>query len=269
MTSIHKLLNPIDIANLENSLIHAKGFPHFCIDNFLIDEFASEIESSFPTFDHAVQIGRSFNSHYEKKKVQITNLEEFPVPVRKLSNIFGDKKFISLLENATGIEPLLYDQDFIGGGMHMTNGGGRLDVHVDFNYIEEKKWYRRLNFLLYFNKNWEEEYGGYLELWDASVKNRIGYYAPKFNRLCGFVTSEISFHGVTPLRCPNDRVRKSFAIYYYTKDNTPDISDKHHSTIFVPRPTEWKRQLFCKPINDLTQALRTQIGRVKNKLTRY
>jgi len=48
MMKIHKLVNPIDLESLKNTLEHAKGFPHFCIDNFLVDDFASEIEASFP-----------------------------------------------------------------------------------------------------------------------------------------------------------------------------------------------------------------------------
>ena len=78
----------------------------------------------------------------------------------------------------------------------------------------------------------------------------------------------MSFHGVTPLSCPDNRERKSFAIYYYTKDKTPDIPVKHHSTMFVPRPTEWKRQHFYKPLNDLKEGLGKQFSRVKNKLAR-
>ena len=195
METISDLVNPIDKDELAKSLSQAPGFPHFCIDNFLVDDFANQIEASFPDFESALKIGRSFDAHHEKGKVQVTDTAEFPEPVKKLNELFGSEALIRLLEDVTGIQPIQYDMNLVGGGIHMTNGGGRLDVHVDFNYIKEKQWYRRLNLLLYFNRNWREEYGGYLELWDAGVKNRIGYFAPEFNRLCGFVTSEISFHG--------------------------------------------------------------------------
>lgn len=104
--------------------------------------------------------------------------------------------------------------------------------------MEDRKLHRRVNLLLYFNKNWKESYGGYFELWDENVKNRIANIEPKFNRLCVFLTSEKSFHGVTEISCPNDVVRQSFATYYYTKTPPKNWNGKVHSTIFKKRPNE-------------------------------
>lgn len=263
---MERYLNPIDPDELALNIQSAVGFPHFCIDNFLKEDFAEALEASFPPFSEAVSLGKSFNAHHEYQKVQINNVEKFPEPVKQLNDLFGDEEFINFLSKATGIDDLLYDKNLGGGGMHMTNGGGRLDVHVDFNLIKEQEWYRRLNILLYFNKDWKEEYGGYLDLWDKDVKNRIGYFDPRFNRLCGFVTSEISFHGVTPVTCPTDRVRKSFATYYYTEAKASNIADEYHSTIFVPRPNEKARHLFLKPVSDMKLGINRQVKRIVNKI---
>ena len=43
--------------------------------------------------------------------------------------------------------------------MHLTGPGGRLDVHVDFNFLPERKLHRRLNLLFYLNPVWEEASG--------------------------------------------------------------------------------------------------------------
>ena len=51
MNTIHKLVNPIDVESLKHALDHAVSFPHFCIDNFLVADFANEIEASFPDFN--------------------------------------------------------------------------------------------------------------------------------------------------------------------------------------------------------------------------
>ena len=48
---------------------------------------------------------------------------------------------------------------------------GHLDVHVDFNYIEDRKLFRRMNILVYFNKDWQDEWGGNIELWDEDVRD--------------------------------------------------------------------------------------------------
>lgn len=137
------------------------------------------------------------------------------------------------------------------GGIHEANTGGHLDVHVDFNYVEEKQYHRLLNILIYFNKDWKEEYGGYLDIWDKDVKKCYAAFEPRFNRACGFLTSEISFHGVTPLTCPLEVMRRSFATYYYTKEAPEDWSGDMHSTIFKARPDEWVKENISMPYEKL------------------
>ncbi|MDX1914800.1 MAG: hypothetical protein SFU55_04380 [Methylophilus sp.] len=48
------------------------------------------------------------------------------------------------------------------------------------------------NRLIYFNKDWNEEYGGYLDVWNKEVTELCGYFAPSFNRACGFVQASIA-----------------------------------------------------------------------------
>jgi hypothetical protein len=54
-----------------------------------------------------------------------------------------------------------------------------------------------------------------------------------------FATSEKSYHGhPDPVTCPEDRTRKSIALYYYTKDRPEDEAVDQHSTTFIKRPTD-------------------------------
>ena len=82
------------------------------------------------------------------------------------------------LETITGIPKLLADATFEGGGMHVTGPGGRLDVHVDFNYSHDIKQHRRLNILVYLNPDWKEEWGGQIELWDRNVSQCHHSFSP-------------------------------------------------------------------------------------------
>jgi hypothetical protein len=134
---------------------------------------------------------------------------------------------------------------------------------VDFNYNEELGLHRRVNILIYFNKDWHEDYGGYLDLWDKDVKHCLGSYAPVFNRAAGFTTNEISWHGVTPITCPVDRLRKSFAVYYYTKEAPPGWDGVVHSTIFKARPKEFWKGKFAMPAEKFSKATRGLIRTVK------
>jgi len=46
-----------------------------------------------------------------------------------------------------------------------------------------------------------------------------------------FETNEVSFHGVTAVKCPEGRARKSFAAYYYTKEAPAHWTGEAHSTM--------------------------------------
>ena len=86
------------------------------------------------------------------------------------------------------------------------------------------------------NKNWSDNYEGFLELWDLSggKMDLIGKFAPLLNRCVIFETSEISFHGhPKPLNTPEGVSRKSIATYYYTKDRPENEIAAEHNTIYV------------------------------------
>ncbi|MEQ8423791.1 MAG: 2OG-Fe(II) oxygenase, partial [Cyclobacteriaceae bacterium] len=123
---------------------------------------------------------------------------------------------------------------FFGGGLHQSTHGAFLDVHVDFNIHPETGFHRRLNLILYFNKNWKPEYEGKLELWDMTKKTRLENYSPNFNRCVIFETNEYSYHGhPKPLNTPPGTTRKSMALYYYTKDRSANEIVASHNTRYV------------------------------------
>jgi Rps23 Pro-64 3,4-dihydroxylase Tpa1-like proline 4-hydroxylase len=261
-----ELINPIDRQEFRSRISNSVPFPHICVDNFLDEAFANEIYNAFPSFHEARGMGKEFDSVNEKLKIQITNSSLFAPPIARLNQLLASKEFVEWMSEAFDVPNVLADPDLVGGGIHETNAGGRLDVHVDFNYVERKRLHRRLNILIYFNKGWSEDYGGYLELWDKDVKNRVGYFAPVFNRFCAFATSDISFHGVTPLTCPSNVVRRSFATYYYTKEAPAGWDGKVHSTIFKARPEEWMRGNVLMPVEASLMNARQGLGKVKQKL---
>lgn len=261
---MNDLINPIDKEEFRQKFFSSKGFPHFCIDNFLDEDFANSIYESFPSYQEAQNLGREFSAVNEKRKIQITDSSKFPAAIKKLNDVLASKEYLDMWSDLTGVNNLLADENLVGGGIHETNEGGHLDVHVDFNYNEEKKAYRRLNILIYFNKDWKEEYGGYLDIWNSDVTKRYGYFEPRFNRACGFLTSDISFHGVTPLTCPTGVVRKSFATYYYTEEKPDDWVGEKHSTIFRARPDEWSKANIFMPYQQIKSRTRKNVKAFKS-----
>ena len=123
--------------------------------------------------------------------------------------------------------------------MHRIQPGGKLAVHVDFNKYKRLGLERRLNVLVYLNEDWQESYGGHFELWNKDMTESVVKILPIFNRMAMFSTTEISWHGhPDPLTCPEDRSRRSIALYYYTmgRDDGYDVAE--HTTIFTGRPEE-------------------------------
>jgi hypothetical protein len=249
------IIKPIDRELLRAQVRQSKPVPNFKIDNFLDDEFALRVVTAFPSYDEALKVGRSFAAVNEFKKVQVTNASLFAEPIAQLNLALASPEFLDLLSYVFDIPNLLADNQLVGGGIHETGARGYLDVHIDFNYIKERQLHRRLNILIYFNKDWKEEWGGNIELWDEHVKVCHHSFSPVFNRCVVFVTNEISYHGVTAVNCPPDQMRKSFAAYYYTKEAPIGWTGDSHSTIFKARPNERLKGRVLMPLESVSRKM--------------
>ena len=241
------MLQTFDREVLRAEFAAAKPYPHVKIDNFIDSKKAAEIAAAYPTFDVALSHGKTFTTVNERKKVQISDSKLFPKPVTELNDLLASPSFLADLAYITGLPNVLADEQLVGGGIHVTGPGGRLDVHVDFNYIEERKLPRRLNLLLYLNPAWEEGWGGHFQLWDKDVQHCEAAFSPIFNRCVIFETSDISYHGVVPVSISAPTPRKSFATYYYTKEAPAHWTGVSHSTIFKARPQERLRGMILMP----------------------
>ncbi|MEO8308113.1 MAG: 2OG-Fe(II) oxygenase [Pseudomonadota bacterium] len=259
-------IRPLDIAGLRKQYHSAKPFPFFCIDEFLQPQFVAEIVAAYPTYEEARTMGLEFSAVNERLKVQVTDSARFSAPVRRLSDALSSESFLSSMEEITGIKSLLGDPQLNGGGMHLTGPGGRLDVHVDFNLIAGGTLHRRLNILLYLNPDWLESWGGEIEFWDKDVKNCVQSFQPTLNRCVVFETSEFSYHGVSPNRCPSDHVRRSFAAYYYTREAPAAWDGQFHSTVFKARPNEAVRGSVLMPAEKVGREIRGGMDRIKKRV---
>jgi hypothetical protein len=253
-----KILNDHDWEAYAATFQNADPFPSICIDNFLEPEFADLVAAAYPAYTSASTLGREFSTVNEKRKIQVTNSADFPDFVRQLSTELASQNFRDHMTNLSGVGELNWDSMFAGGGMHLTATSGILDVHVDFNYLEEMSAYRRLNILIYLNPVWDVSWGGKVELWDRNVKNCIKSFEPFHNRCIIFATSDYSFHGVTAVNCPEGMSRNSFAAYYYSDDpgdNDGRLYKGNHSTIFKARPEESIKRYVSMPVEKFTRAV--------------
>lgn len=211
-----------------------KPFPHIYFDNFLPGEAA---EAALRDFPGPKQLTWSEFNNPNEKKLAFDVVERLPAPDRDVLYFLNSRPMLRFLEVLTGIEGIIPDPYYSGGGLHQIKRGGKLEVHADYNYHAKLKLDRRINVLIYLNKDWKEEYGGHFELWNGEMTRAEQKILPLFNRCAIFSTTSFSYHGhPTPLACPPDRTRKSFATYYYSNGRPEGELSEAHSTLFQHRP---------------------------------
>jgi hypothetical protein len=216
---------------LAQSYKTAEPFPHIVIDNFLDLNVATSLREAFPdsTGDEWIRYDSSTD-----RKLGLKSILSLEPDVRRILYELGGAEMIQFLQQLTGIEGLLSDPWFRGGGLHQTLPGGYLKVHADFNKHQTLNLDRRLNVIIYLtHNNWIDEYGGHLELWDRGMKGAKQRILPIFNRCVVFETSATTYHGhPSPLACPPSWSRKSLAAYFYTCDRLSSAQSDFRNTVY-------------------------------------
>jgi len=211
----------------------AKPFPHIVLDEFLPSAILERALQEFPEIKKR-ELCRSQELY--KGACLPDELPPGAIFSRSMFYAFNSRPFLTFLEKISGIDGLIPDPYFLGGGFHETLCGGNLGIHADFNLHKKMRLKRRMNVLVYLNKNWDSSYGGALELWTRDMKQRAKAIEPIFNRCVIFNTDNTSYHGhPDPLKCPDDRTRKSMALYYYTASNAIFSEEKVETTVFRKR----------------------------------
>jgi hypothetical protein len=208
----------------------AKPFPHIAFDDFFDPALLDQVLAEFPK-PGAIK-WQKFDNDKEIKLASAADAAFGPVTRLFLYHL-NSISFLDFVSEVSGIPNLIPDPHFDGGGLHQIVPGGKLGVHVDFNKHPRFNLDRRVNALIYLNKNWREEYGGHLQLWNRDVTRCEAKVAPLFNRLVMFSTTDFTYHGhPDPLQCPEGMTRKSLALYYFSNGRPAEEVSGEHSTVF-------------------------------------
>ncbi|HEY7873259.1 MAG TPA: 2OG-Fe(II) oxygenase [Rudaea sp.] len=215
----------------------AKPFRHIVIEDFFDAAFAKTLLAEFPAFERGNSIG---DDGREGGKSTVERIKALGPAFRVLDAAIQAPEFLRLIGTIAGIDDLLYDPFYLGGGTHENRHDQALQAHVDFNYHPSERWHRRLNLIVYLNPEWNAAWGGNLELWRDPYQDAhpIARIAPIMNRCVIFETTETSWHGFDKIALPSERAgisRKSVALYFYSRQRPAEETAGKHTTHYVNR----------------------------------
>ncbi len=226
-----------ELPPLREAMDTAEPFPHVVIDDFLRADIAERALADFPTPTAGEWI---HYKHVTERKIGRSQVAQFPDVHRMIVDAMSTPEFVGYLSRLTGIPGLFADPELEGGGLHQTQAGGFLSVHTDFSaHARHPSWARRVNVLVFFNRDWEDEYGGQLELWDSNVERCVTTISPTFNRCVIFPTNERTYHGhPRALDVDPGFTRKSLALYYFDEVEDAANATNARATSYRARPQD-------------------------------
>lgn len=238
---------PLDAWSFDRSALvalgrdHAKSyaaaapFPHVVLDGLLGDERSAALAGVFPSPDHPGWKRRDYPEQSGRLgQLQRSGFTDVAPELRWLLAELSSMAFLDFLGALTGRRDLISDPHFTGAGLLATLPGGHLGLHADFNRDSTRRLDRVLTALYYLPLEWDEAWGGELELWDAERTRCEARIAPVRDRLVVMAHGDTYWHGhPSPLRCPEGHVRAVVAAYYYAARGASTDDDDAHGAIWV------------------------------------
>jgi len=209
-------------------------FDHWVIDDFVPTFLAKQLSEDFIDFDH--KDWYVYSNPLEQKK-SLNNWWNFPPTTYSFIEYLNSPAFIGWLSLQTGQPKLFADPGLHGAGWHIHRKGGKLNVHLDYSIHPKMDLERKFNLIHYLSPDWDQEWGGGLELWSGThrkAKTHVKTVDCVFNRAIVFDTTQNSWHGFPDkLTCPEGTYRKSIAMYYLTLPSTSADPDRKRA-YYVP-----------------------------------
>ena len=203
----NRMLNSAVLARVETlaaQFQYRDPFRHVVIDDFLAPDFCAQLLAEFPPFER----GNARNEAGDLgNKSTIEKIRGLGSAYAEFDDHIQTRAFLDLIGSITGIPHLLYDPWYFGGGTHENRHGQDLDAHVDFNRHPIERWHRRLNLIVYLNREWDAAWGGALDLHSdpRAADDAITSIEPRYNRAVIFETTEWSWHGFHRIDLPEDK----------------------------------------------------------------
>jgi Rps23 Pro-64 3,4-dihydroxylase Tpa1-like proline 4-hydroxylase len=194
----------------------AKPFPHTVLDGLLPESLLDRAVAELPD---ATAKWTDYNTVNEVKQV-CSDMTAFGPAAETIVHALNSAPFVRFLEELVGIQGLIPDPHLRAAGYMKVPPGGHLGLHYDFATQRELKLDRRINVLLYLNRDWQPEWGGQLELHSnndvTSRHHQEVIIEPILNRMVIFSTPNALHGHRRPIACPQGCARLCLSWFYYT-----------------------------------------------------
>ena len=194
----------------------AKPFPHIVLDNLFPPDLLDAVIADLPQDDRN---WTQYDNPNERKRV-FSDVNAFGPAAETFAHALNSLAVINFLEQLTGVADLIPDPYLHAAGYMKVEPGGFLNLHKDFTLHKHLPLERRINVLVYLNRDWKPEWGGQLELHSndelTDSRHIEVQVEPVFNRTVIFSTPNALHGHRRPVACPPHRARLLFSCFYFT-----------------------------------------------------
>ena len=225
-----------------------EGIGYFFIDNLLPVELSQEISEVFPLKEEMVQ-----KKSIREFKYVAAQMDQYNPLLEKVIYAFQDDRIVRLIGEICEIEQLQPDENLYAGGISLMAKDNFLNPHLDNSHDKNRDKWRVLNLLYYVTPDWEDAYGGHLEVWPNGLNNDPVTIHSRFNRLAVMATHQKSWHSVSQVEYEGERCCVS---NYYFSDNALTPVDQFHVTSFRARPGQKMKDIILSLDSKLRMGIR-------------
>ncbi|MGQ3086986.1 2OG-Fe(II) oxygenase [Flavobacterium sp.] len=201
---------------------------YFFLDDLLPENLAMEIYRAFPKADEMVH-----KKSIREDKFVAAQMNKYDPLLEEIIYAFQDKRIVDVVSEICGLNGIMPDDNLYAGGISAMGHKQFLNPHLDNSHDKDRERWRVLNLLYYVTPNWDQSYGGNLELWPNGMREKQVTIHSKFNRLAVMATHNKSLHSVSPVTY--EGLRCCVSNYYFSKEPLL-ATDTFHVTSFRGRP---------------------------------
>ena len=263
MAPVERLMEQKD--ELRARYLAAKPFPHLVLDNFFDPVVLDRVAAEFPG-----KGGRDWLSYDTANEIKQTSRGALDLPAFSQAFLWQ-----MCAPPMMAIPPRGHRTcGFVRrpalpwrGHARNPSAAAALNMHADWTQHPVLPLTRRLNLIVYLNRDWDPAWGGALELKNPGDDGLVAKVEPFFNRAVIFPTTAETLHGFPdPMTCPADRSRSRSGVVLLEPGSGRDQGRRaHHLPPRQPANQDAGAAALLHPARGLHGARRPQVAAARRQ----